>query len=105
MPSERIHRLQAEQNERLARGLVLLSPQLMDWGVTMLLIDSDTRLPLTSVTTISNSSPTSITLFRVKSAHTAAKCPELLASISSVAILPVLMLRAVTWKSPSRLLL
>jgi len=34
MPSERIHRMQAEQNERLARGLVLLSPQLMDWGVT-----------------------------------------------------------------------
>ena len=34
MPNERIHRLQAEQNERLARGLVLLSPQLMDWGVT-----------------------------------------------------------------------
>jgi len=26
--------MQAEQNERLARGLVLLSPQLMDWGVT-----------------------------------------------------------------------
>jgi len=34
MPGERIHRMQAEQNERLARGLVLLSPQLMDWGVT-----------------------------------------------------------------------
>ncbi|HIE29427.1 TPA: hypothetical protein EYP66_19330 [Candidatus Poribacteria bacterium] len=34
MPSERIYRMQAEQNERLARGLVLLSPQLMDWGVT-----------------------------------------------------------------------
>jgi hypothetical protein len=26
--------MQAEQNERLARGLVLLSSQLMDWGVT-----------------------------------------------------------------------
>jgi len=34
MPSERIHRLQAEQNERIAKGLVLLSPQLMDWAVT-----------------------------------------------------------------------
>ena len=34
MPNERIHRIQAEQNERLARGLVLLSPQLMDWAVT-----------------------------------------------------------------------
>ena len=34
MPNEVIHRLQAEQNERLARGLILLSPQLMDWGVT-----------------------------------------------------------------------
>jgi len=34
MPNERIHRMQAEQNEKLARGLVLLSPQLMDWGVT-----------------------------------------------------------------------
>ncbi|MBC8228582.1 hypothetical protein H8E77_03420 [bacterium] len=34
MPSERIHRMQAEQNERLAKGLVLLSPQLMDWGIT-----------------------------------------------------------------------
>lgn len=34
MPSERIHRMQAERNERLARGLVLLSPQLMDWEVT-----------------------------------------------------------------------
>ena len=34
MPGERIHKMQAEQNERLARGLVLLSPQLMDWGVT-----------------------------------------------------------------------
>jgi len=26
--------MQSEQNERLAKGLVLLSPQLMDWGVT-----------------------------------------------------------------------
>lgn len=34
MPNERTHRMQAEQNERLARGLVLLSPQLMDWGIT-----------------------------------------------------------------------
>lgn len=34
MPNEIIHKMQAEQNERLARGLVLLSPQLMDWGVT-----------------------------------------------------------------------
>jgi len=34
MPNEITHRRQAEQNERLARGLILLSPQLMDWGVT-----------------------------------------------------------------------
>jgi len=34
MPHETIHRLQAEQNERLSRGLVLLSPQCMDWSVT-----------------------------------------------------------------------
>ena len=34
MPSEITHRQQMEQNERLARGLVLLSPQFMDWGVT-----------------------------------------------------------------------
>ena len=34
MPNEIIHRMQTEQNERLARGLVLLSPQLMDWAVT-----------------------------------------------------------------------
>jgi hypothetical protein len=27
--------MQTEQNERLARGLVLLSPQLMDWAVTV----------------------------------------------------------------------
>ena len=29
MPSERTHRRQAEQNERLAKGLILLSPQLL----------------------------------------------------------------------------
>ncbi len=34
MPSETIHTLQAEHNERLSRGLVLLSPQFMDWAVT-----------------------------------------------------------------------
>jgi len=34
VPNEIIHRMQAEQNERLARGLVLLSPQFLDWGVT-----------------------------------------------------------------------
>ena len=34
MPNEIIHIMQAEQNERLARGLVLLSSQLMDWAVT-----------------------------------------------------------------------
>jgi len=34
VPNEIIHIMQAEQNERLARGLVLLSPQLMDWAVT-----------------------------------------------------------------------
>jgi len=28
------HQLQAEQNERLARGLILLSPNLMDWAIT-----------------------------------------------------------------------
>ena len=34
MPSETIHRLQSEHNEQLSRGLVLLSPQFMDWAVT-----------------------------------------------------------------------
>jgi hypothetical protein len=34
MPNERTHLWQAEQNERLARGLILLSPHLMDWAVT-----------------------------------------------------------------------
>ena len=34
MPDETTHRLQAEQNERLSRGLVLLSPQSRDWAVT-----------------------------------------------------------------------
>jgi hypothetical protein len=34
MPNEITHTRQAEQNERLSRGLILLSPQLMDWGVT-----------------------------------------------------------------------
>ncbi|MBC8462661.1 MAG: hypothetical protein H8D67_32245 [Deltaproteobacteria bacterium] len=34
MPNETTHQLQAEQNERLARGLILLSPHLMDWTIT-----------------------------------------------------------------------
>jgi len=34
MPSEVIHQLQAEQNERLSQGLILLSPLFMDWAVT-----------------------------------------------------------------------
>ncbi len=34
MPNEMTHLWQAEWNERLARGLILLSPHLMDWAVT-----------------------------------------------------------------------
>ena len=34
MPNEATHRSQAEHNERLARGLILLSPPFTDWAVT-----------------------------------------------------------------------
>ena len=34
MLNETTHQRQAEQNERLARALILLSPHLMDWAIT-----------------------------------------------------------------------
>lgn len=34
MPTEAIHQLQAQHNERLSRGLILLSPPFLDWAVT-----------------------------------------------------------------------
>ncbi|MBI1930674.1 hypothetical protein HYR99_41310 [Candidatus Poribacteria bacterium] len=34
MPAQLNHQRQAEQNERLARGLILLSPPFMEWAVT-----------------------------------------------------------------------